>query len=475
MSSPLRNLPTVGELLESPPLKSLVNRVSRNVVVTKVGQFLDQLRGQVQGATGVNVPSPTELADRIARWIAAGERPGIAPVINATGILLHDELGGPPLADEAIRAILELTGGYASVDFDLAAGHAVDRNQACSRLLARLTGAEAAAIVNTSVAARLVGLAALAAGREVIVSRGQISDCGGLPLPDVAREAGCTLREVGTTNRTTPEQYAAAIGERTAALMHVNSGSYALVGDAIETSLPELAALGRRHNLPVIDDLPAGTLCDLTKFGLSQQPLAPASIQAGADLVILAGERLGGPACGILCGKPALIERIVKHPLMPALRASPLVHVALAATLKLYEDPALAERSIPLLSLLATPLANLRNRAERLAPQIAATGVAKAEIVSGETSLAGDDVPGQRLPTVQLVLSPTTGTAGALAAGALAAALRGGVPAVVARVANDSVVLDLRSVQPRSDVALATAFEALRKEPASASPAVAAD
>jgi L-seryl-tRNA(Ser) seleniumtransferase len=467
MSSGTRTFPTIGELLESPPLKALVSRVSRNVVVTKAAQFLDELRGQLQGATGVSIPSPGELAERIARWIAAGER-AVNPVVNATGILLHPELGGPPLADEALRAVLELGGGYANVDFDLVSGQPADRNAECSRRLARLTGCEAATIVNSNAAARLLALAALAAGREVVVSRGQISDSGGLPLPEIARAAGAQLREVGTTNRTSGQQYAAAIGERTAALLHVNSGNFALVGDAQETSLAELVALGRNHNVPVIDDLPAGTLVDYSVYGLQNQPLAAASIQAGADLLLLAGERLGGPTCGILCGRRSLLQKIQGHVLMPALRAAPLTHVALAATLKLYEDPALAERSIPLLSLLGTPLENLRNRAERLAPQIAAAGAASVEIVAGESSLAGDAVPGQSLPTIRLLVTPKRGTPAALAA-----ALRTGSPAVVGRVSDGCVILDLRSVQPRSDVALATAFEVLRDGPAPASAAAA--
>jgi L-seryl-tRNA(Ser) seleniumtransferase len=462
MSNVLRNIPSVAELLESPPLKSLVSRVSHNVVVSKVGQFLDDLRGQVQGATGVNIPSAAELAERIAGWIAAEERAGLRPVINATGVMLHASLGGPPLADEAVQAMAELAGGYASIDLDLATAQPSERSAPLARLLSRLTGAESAVIVNSVAAAGWITLAALAAGREVLVARGQVSELGDCRLPELALAAGARLREVGTTNKTRIDDFAAAAGGQSALLLRADAASYVLAGALEEPTLAELVSLGRRHNVPVVHDLGLGAILDVAEFGLPNQPQALQSIQAGVDLVLMAGDKLlGGPTCGIILGKRSLVQKIQRHPLLTAVRADPRTLAALSATLRLYEDPAAAARSVPLLALLATPLQNLRNRAERLGPQIAATGLAAVEIAEGETSLAGHLVPGQMLKTVVMSLAPSGG-----GAASLAAALRLATPSVIGRLeshkqADQRVVLDLRSVPPRSDVRLIAAFEGL--------------
>src|SRR5262245_4620972 len=323
MASVLRNLPSFTELLDSPPLKSLVNRVSRNVVVSGVRQFLDDMRTQVQtAAAGVHVPTASELAQRIADWIATEEQPPLRPVINATGVLLHTGLGRAPLAEEAIAAIAEVARGYASVELDLASGERSQRAVAVERHLVRLTGAEAAAVVNNNAGATLLTLAALASGREVIVSRGQLIEIGGsYRLPEVMTASGAVLREVGTTNKTRLGDYAAAIGERTAAILRVHTSNYAVVGFTEETPLLELVALGRKYNLPVIDDIGSGALVDLSPYGVKGEPVAAESIRAGADLVLFSGDKLlGGPQCGIIAGRRSLVQQILKHPLTRALR-----------------------------------------------------------------------------------------------------------------------------------------------------------
>ena len=275
MSNVLRSIPSVNELLESPPLKSLVNRMSHNVVVSGVQRFLDDLRGQVRGATGINIPSGADLAERIADWIATSEQPPLRPVINATGILLHTGLGRAPLSDAAIAAVGAIAGGYASVELDLATGERSQRIAAVERQLTRLTGAEAAAVVNNNAGATVLTLATLAAGREVIVSRGQLIEIGGsFRLPDVMSASGAVLREVGTTNKTRAGDYAAAITGQTAAILRVHTSNYKVVGFTEEASLPDLVALGRRHNLPVIDDIGSGALVDLAKYGISGEPVA---------------------------------------------------------------------------------------------------------------------------------------------------------------------------------------------------------
>jgi L-seryl-tRNA(Ser) seleniumtransferase len=470
MSNVLRNIPSVSELLESPPLKSLVNRVSHNVVVSGVRQFLDDMRTQVQSAAAnVHVPAPAELAERIASWIAKDQQPTLVPVINATGIILHTGLGRAPLADEAIEMISATARGYASVEFDLASGERSQRVDAVEGLLTRLTSAEAATVVNNNAGATLITLAALACGREVIVSRGQLVEIGGsFRLPEVMAASGALLREVGTTNKTRIGDYAAAVGRETAALLRVHTSNYAVVGFTEEASLDELVALARQRNLPVIDDIGSGALVDLSRYGVGHEPVAGGSIRAGADVVLFSGDKLlGGPQCGIIIGRRALIEKIESHPLMRALRVDKLTLAALAATLRLYQSAELAERSVPLLSLISTPLENLRQRAERMAPQLAATGTATVEVVAGQAYVGGGSLPNQVLPTICLALVPRAGSVDRLAT-----ALRTGVPAVVGRVHDGKLLLDLRSVQPRDDVRLLSAIEALR--PAAEQPAAGA-
>jgi L-seryl-tRNA(Ser) seleniumtransferase len=475
MSNVLRNIPSVSELLESPPLKSLVNRVNRNVVVTGVRRFLDDMRTQVQSAAAnVHVPAPSELAQRIADWIATDQRTSLVPVVNATGIILHTGLGRAPLAAEAIEMMAAIARGYASLEIDLASGERSRRASAVDSLLTRLTGAEAAAVVNNNAGATLVTLAALARGREVIVSRGQLIEIGGsYRLPEIMAASGAILREVGTTNKTRIGDYASAVRPDTAALMRVHTSNYAVVGFTEETPLADLEALARKHDLPVIDDIGSGALVDLAPYGVHGEPVASESIRVGADLVLFSGDKLlGGPQCGVIVGRRVLVEKIMEHPLTRALRVDKLTLAALAATLRLYQDSEMAERAVPLLSLLSTPLENLRQRAERLAPQLAAAGVANVEIIPGQAYVGGGSLPNQALPTMCLALAPRWGTVDALAS-----ALRTGSPAVVGRIHDGKLLLDLRSVQPREDVQLVAAVEALRRasdQPASPSPVASA-
>jgi L-seryl-tRNA(Ser) seleniumtransferase len=457
MNPMLRNIPSVNELLEYPPLKSLVHTASHNVVVSGVRSFLDNLRTNVQSsAAAMNIPAPSELAERIASWITAEQKLSLRPVINATGILLHTGLGRAPLAEEAIAAMSEVACGYASLEIDLATGERSQRVVAVERLLAKLTGAEAATVVNNNAAATLITLAAVATGKEVIVSRGELIEIGGsYRLPEVMTASGAFLREVGTTNKTRAADYSAAVSSLTGALLHVHTSNYAVVGFTESPQLHELIAVGRKHNLPVIDDIGSGALIDLKKYGIHGEPVAGDSVKAGADLVLFSGDKLlGGPQCGIIVGKSALIQKIMKHPLMRAFRVDKLTLSALAATLGLYQDPDVAERRVPLLSLLATPLENLKNRAERLAPQLAATsGIAAAEPVQDHAYLGGGSVPTQQIPTWCVALTPAKGNVNALAA-----ALRTGIPAVMGRIKNDRLLLDLRSVLPGQDMLLVDAL-----------------
>ena len=458
MSNVLRKLPSLSELLESPPLASLVNRVNHSVVVSRARRMLDDLRGQVQNYTGIQVPTPAELAERIAQWINSQGQPPLVPVINATGVILPPELGRGPLAAEAIQAIGEIAAGYTNLEIDLATGRPVERAVAVQGLLAQLTGAESAIVATTPAAALLLTLSALAAGREVIVSRGQLSETSkGSRIHEIIQASGAVLREAGTTNATTGADYSAVIGERSAALLRATSSNWQMVGFSQNTPLAEIVALARRRNLPVIDYLGSGAILDCSKYGIAGVPLASESITVGADLVLVDGDGLvGGPACGMILGKKEQIDKLARHPLSAALQANKLTLAALGATLRLASDPAVAERSIPVLSLLATPLDNLRNRAERLQPQIAATGIGGVEVIVEETFLQGEALPSHQLPTVCLAISPASQTVEQLAA-----ALRRGRPAVLVRQKDNRVLVDLRSVAPRYDLLLVDAFQAL--------------
>ena len=460
MSNLLRNIPSVNELMESPPLRKVVDRVNRSVAVAGVRDFLEKMRSDVQeAASDLHVPSPTDLAESIADWILNEEQPLLRPVINATGIVLHTGLGRAPMATEAINAIEAIASGYASLEVDLKSGERSQRVKSVEKLLRQLTGAEAATVVNNNAGATVITLAAMASGREVIVSRSELVEIGGsFRLPDVMSASGATLREVGTTNKTRINDYRDAITPETAALMRVHSSNYAVVGFTESPTLEELVALSRQRNVPFIDDIGSGALVDFAKYGVMDEPLATESIKAGADLVLFSGDKLlGGPQCGIIAGRKSLVQKIAKHPLMRAFRVDKMTLAALAATLRLYQDPDTAEQSVPLLSLLSTSLENLKNRAERIAPQLAASdGIASAEPIESTSFVGGGSLPTQELATWCIALRPSEGNVDRLSA-----RLRKGAPSVFGRISDDRLLLDLRSVFPRDDVDIVKAVNSL--------------
>ena len=461
-NNPLRNIPSVNELLDKPSLKQLVDKVSHNVVVSEVRSFLDNLRSDVQQKTSeMRVPTASELADKIAQWIVSDQRPRLRPVINATGVLLHTGLGRSPLAEEALQEALAVASGYSSLEVDLESGERSQRNQSVERLLIELTSGEAAFVVNNNAGATLLTLAALAGGKEVVVSRGHLVEIGGsYRLPDVMEASGARLREVGTTNKTRLSDYERAVGEMTGALLRVHPSNYVIRGFTEQASLAELIELGQRVDVPVIDDIGSGALVDLAPLGLTDEPLARDSLRAGADVVLFSGDKLlGGPQCGIAVGKRKYIERLMKHPLARALRVDKLTLAALHATLKLYRDPAQAMARVPLLALASTSLENLTNRAQRLAPQLeACAAIASAEVIEDTACLGGGSVPTQELPTRCIALRPVDGSVNQLAQ-----ALRTGQHAVFGRIQQDRLLLDLRTVFPKQDAELIEAVQALSR------------
>lgn len=456
----LRNIPSVSDLLESPPLKRLVQRISHNVVVEGARSVLDDVRHELQQKAGdVPVPAVGELAERIARKILRDERPLLRPVINATGVILHTGLGRAPLAERAVDEVVANSRDYCSLEFDLASGERSRRTLVVQQLLTQLTGAEAALVVNNNAAATLLVLTSLAAGRHVIVSRGQLVEIGGsYRLPEIMAASGALLREVGTTNKTHARDYEGAIDDTAAALMRVHTSNYRVMGFASDVDIQSLVAIGREHRLLVIDDIGSGALLDVQHFGFSHEPLARASIEAGADVALFSGDKLlGGPQCGIVVGRRELIERMSRHPLARAVRVGKLTLAALSATLKLYRDPDHAQQFIPVLQFLNTPVDNLKNRAERLAPQLnACAAVGEARAIEDVAYLGGGSLPTQQLPTWCIAVTPQTASVEQFAK-----SLRTADTPVVGRIRQNQLLLDLRTVFPRQDQQLVQAVEAL--------------
>ena len=448
--SVLRHLPSVTELLESGPLKPLVERVSHSVVVEGVRSFLDDYRQEIDPASDPKeVPPLTQMAERIARRILLGERSSLKPVINATGILLHTGLGRAPLAEAAIDEMVTMARDYASLELDLRSGQRANRFDAVEGLLCEITGAEAAAVVNNNAGATMLTLAALGGGREVIVSRGQLVEIGGsYRLPDVMQTSGALLREVGTTNKTRAEDYERAVCDKTAALMRVHPSNFLVVGFTADVELEQLIRIGKKHDLPVIDDIGSGALFDLSAYGIRDEPIARQSIAAGSDVVLFSGDKLmGGPQSGIILGKRKQIDRIVKHPMARALRVDKITLAALGATLRLLRDPQQAAHQVPLLQLLATPLDNLRLRAESIAAQLQSTaGIAKSEAVEEEAFLGGGSVPTQSIKTWCVAIDLESESLNNFHT-----RLRTGTPSLVGRVQKGQLLIDLRSVPPRQD------------------------
>jgi L-seryl-tRNA(Ser) seleniumtransferase len=450
----LPTLPSVAELLESPPLRGLVDKLNQNAVVAGAKATLTELRREVRSAAGeAKLPDVRELAERVARRIVEDERASLRPVVNATGVLLGAELGEPPLSQAALEDLLAVGGNYASVQIDLATGTASRRADSAERALCQLTGAEAALVVNNHAAALLVTLAALAGGHEAIVARGQVGETDGCRLDMLAIAGNVELREVGAVNRVVAADYASVICPETKALLHLHTSDFEIVGHTQAAALEALVELGRERGLPVIADLDCGGLVALAN-NPSREPSAAERIAAGCEVVVFSGSKLlGGPQCGLIVGTRSLLAQIEQHPLFASLRVDKLRRAALAATLRAYEDPEQLAQSLPLQQLLSTPLDNLQNRAERLAEQLAANKAFRSVAAApGEASLGAGHPSVSPLPSWQLLLEPSAG-----GAEELAATLRTSRPPIIGRIGKGRVILDLRTVFARQDQEIAEA------------------
>ncbi len=446
MESEFQRLPSVDRLLSEERIKQLQESYPRVLVVDLIRQCLERERLSI--ASGKPCPSLDEIVESVCAQAWALSHPSLRPVINATGVILHTNLGRAPLSQEAIVAMDATTKGYCNLEFDLDSGTRGSRHSHIEHILCQLTGAEAALVVNNNASAVLLALTALARKKEVIVSRGQAVEIGGgFRIPEVMRQSGAKLVEVGTTNCTYLADYEQAINPRTAALIRVHSSNFKLLGFTYSVTLEELVALGHRYHLPVFDDLGSGCLLDTTKFGLDPEPMVQQSIALGVELALFSGDKLlGGPQAGIIVGKKQIIDKLKRHPLVRAVRIDKIRLAGLSATLIHYlENEAVIK--VPVWRILSTPLEEIEKRARLYAQALASS----ARIIEGESMIGGGSLPGGTLPTRLLALGGQGKRKNKDLAQAIAQRLRCQEPPIVGRISDNLLLLDPRSVLPEED------------------------
>jgi L-seryl-tRNA(Ser) seleniumtransferase len=436
-----RNIPSVNQLLAEPLLQSLGH--SREQLVEAIRAELVELRKRLLAGENPEAITSPQLADAVAQRLHRALKPKLQKVINATGIVLHTNLGRAPILAEAAEAARQAAAGYLNLELDLTTGKRSSRQDAIREWVCRLTGAEAATVVNNNAAATVIVLRAITAGKEVIISRGQLVEIGGsFRIPEIMAVSGAILSEVGTTNITRIGDYERAITPNTGGLLQVHLSNFRVSGFTESASLQQLVELGRKYGVPVIDDIGSGALFDFERFGFREEPVAKASIAAGADLILFSGDKLlGGPQAGIIAGKQEWIRKIEKDPLMRAFRLDKMTLAALEATLRVYLDHERAMREIPILRMLGTPLDELRARAENLAVRIATLpGIITARAVEETAFVGGGSLPDQEMPCCVVEIE------GQGSEERLASQLRTGTPAVMGRIRRGRLVLDVRTV-----------------------------
>jgi len=444
----LRALPSVHQLLEQKDVQGLVTAHGRALILFAVQRALDEER-----VSGVIAGKSTRLA-RIEAIVGELRRPRLRPVINATGVVLHTNLGRAPMAAAAAQAAAAIAGRYSTLEFDPRTGRRGRRHDLVADSLRYLSGAEAAAVVNNCAAAVLLMLTALARGKEVIVGRGELVEIGGgFRMPDVMRMSGAHLVEVGTTNRTRPQDYAAAVTPRTVAILKVHASNFQVIGFTESVEIEALSRVAREHHVLLLHDLGSGSLLDTAATGLGPEPRIQDSLRAGTDLLACSGDKLlGGPQAGLLLGRAELIEKVMKHPLARALRVDKLTLAALAATLDLYLTQSVAQ--LPIWTMLGAPPEAMAARATSWQRALMERGIT-ADVVAAESTVGGGSLPGERLPTTALVITSRFGHAADLLR-----RLREHEPPVVGRIEQERVLLDPRTVLPGEDDALIDAVAA---------------
>ncbi len=459
-------IPSIDRLRQRPAIRALEARFGADATLDALRDAAAAARQSIARGPGSagspgssNDATEAQIVDAIEAAAASALddrfRPSLVPVVNATGIVIHTNLGRAPLARAALDRMVAVASGYSSLEYDLGHGGRGRRDVHAEALLRRLTGAEAAVVVNNNAAATLLVLAAIAAGREVIVSRGELVEIGGgFRVPDVMAQSGAVLREVGTTNKTRASDYAAAVSDRTALILRVHPSNFRIEGFTERPALSDLVELGKKCQIPVAEDLGSGYLISKpdAKSDSSQipvrldEPTVTATVAAGVDVCCFSGDKLlGGPQAGIIVGREALVDRIRRHPLMRALRVDKMTYAALEATLVEYAAGR-ADAAVPVRRMLALTPEAIRARADTLAAAVNALDGWHAEILDGASAIGGGSAPGVELPTWLVAIARD-----GLSPDALEARLRGLSPPLIARIERDRVLLDLRTVAPEQD------------------------
>ena len=446
MKDSRRDLPSVNTLLETPGVKWLLDQHPRRVVLDAVRRTVDAARtaGEVQR-------TDEQWIEAITSAVRDATRPSLRRVINATGVVLHTNLGRAPIADVAIRAIAHVAEGYSNLEYDTETGQRGSRYSHCVGLLQQLTGAEDALVVNNCAAAMVLTLNAIAQKKEVLESRGELVEIGGsFRIPDIMARSGAKLVEVGTTNRTHDDDYRRAITPKTAAIVKVHRSNFTIEGFTSDVSVDRLAFIAAEHGLPVIHDFGSGLLLPLDDYGLPGEPTASIALASGATLVLMSGDKLlGGPQAGIILGSAAVVARLRKNPFARAMRVDKLTLSALEATLRLYLDPERAFKEVPVLAMLTERVEELESRARSIVGSLDAHKI-DAAVAESTASVGGGAFPTAEIPSRAVILQGD--------AERTEENLRRGEPAVIGRIADGRLLLDLRSVLPREDGALVKAI-----------------
>lgn len=464
-TSALRFLPAVDDLLRSETAKAMVSHTGAKHLAFLARTVIDALRQHLINETPeADASSKQVLLERaealLAQFWHDEKKTGLQRVINATGVIIHTNLGRAPLSDKAVHAIVEQASAYCTLEYDLETGKRGRRGARAERLLAELTGAESALIVNNCAAAAFLVLKAFGSGGEVIISRGELVEIGGdFRIPDVLSQSGAILKEVGTTNRTKLSDYEKALGENTRLILKVHPSNYRIVGFTASPNLAELADLAHRHDILLYEDAGSGALFDLSRYGLNEEPVISQSISAGADIVTFSGDKLlGGPQAGLIVGKQEVLEKIRKHPLYRALRVDKFIYAALEATLEAHRrETAMSE--IPVLKMLSVNKEELAERVEQFSKKLSAglgeNRCLQCEVIEGTSVIGGGSAPTVQPETILLSLKHEK-----MSSDKLDQMLRNSEPPVITRILDDQVLIDLRTVSEREETEL---LEILKK------------
>ncbi len=449
----LRELPSVDHLLHHPKSEPLLARLNRDYVTQQCREILDELRSAIRQGKSVGAKELAEesILSQLETRIGLDREPKLIRVINATGTVLHTNLGRAVLPQPAIDALCRVGSSAVNLEYDLAQGERGRREEMIEKLLMNLTGAEAATVVNNNAAAVFLGLNTVANGKEVIVSRGELIEIGGsFRIPEIMAKSGAILREVGSTNRTHPEDYEEAVNENTALLLKVHTSNYKIIGFSSEVDLTQLVEIGKKHKIPVMEDLGSGALVDLSRYGLPKEPLAAERIALGADILTFSGDKiLGGPQAGLVVGKGTWIKQMSKNPLHRALRCGKLTLAALEATLTLYQQSANIVEEIPTLKAFTRSLKEIEEMGERLLPALQ-TALGKEFRLSLEDStsqIGSGALPTEEIPTKVIAIQHD-----GMRAERIAQRFRGANPPIIGRIKDNRFLLDLRTIFDPNDL-----------------------